>query len=78
MGKRSRNSDIKHRYTLKHSRANTEVEGIPIGGIGQWVARLGGDDVCVEELLLFRECDFDGHQFRLILEQDDKKGVPNV
>lgn len=76
--KRSRKSSTGHLYTLTYTKANTEVQGIPVGGISAWVARLGGDDITCEELLLYRECELEGETFRLRLEGAVRKEVGDV
>jgi hypothetical protein len=78
MGKRIRKSETNHLYTIKYTKGNTEVNGIPVGGIGAWVARLGGDDILLEELMLYRQCEYDGEVMTLILEQAVRKEVKNA
>jgi hypothetical protein len=65
-----RNLDVK--FTFKCSQGNTIVTGVPLGAIGEWVGRLGGDDLCVEELILFGEAFFNGVKFELIKEDKSK------
>jgi hypothetical protein len=78
MGKRSRVSVTGHLYDLHYTKSNTEVIGIPVGGIGAWVARLGGDDIAIEELLLYRQIDLDGEVMTLKLQQAVRKEVSNA
>ena len=77
MTKRNRKSATGHLYDLHYTKSNTEVIGIPVGGIGAWVARLGGDDVAVEELLLYRQIDIDGEVMSIKLQQAVRKEVTN-
>lgn len=74
---KARKSSTGHIYTLTYSKGNTEVQGIPVGGIGAWVARLGGDDITCEELMLYRESELEGHTFQLRLEGAVRKEVSN-
>ncbi len=74
---RARKSSTGHLYTLTYTKGNTEVQGIPVGGIGAWVARLGGDDITCEELMLYRESELEGHTFQLRLEGAIRKEVSN-
>lgn len=74
---KTRKSSTGHLYTLIYSKGNTEVQGIPVGGIGAWVARLGGDDITCEELMLYRESELEGHTFQLRLEGAVRKEVSN-
>ncbi len=39
-------------YTLHNTAGNTTIENIHEGRIGMWVARMGGDDLDLERLLL--------------------------
>ena len=64
-----RNTDIT--FTFKCSKGNTIVTGVPLGALGDWVGRLGGDDLCVEELIYFNEAYFNDVKFEIIRE--DKK-----
>lgn len=42
-------------YALHYTLGDTTIYGIEEGKIGAWVARLGGDDKQLEQLLLHRE-----------------------
>lgn len=42
-------------YALHYTLGDTTIYGIEEGKIGAWVARLGGDDKQLEQLLLDRE-----------------------
>ena len=75
--RRNRKSTTNHLYTLTYTKGNAEVVGIPVGGIGAWVARLGGDDIVMEELMLYREAEYDGETFRLRLQDAIRKEVGN-
>jgi len=67
MGKgQRRNLDVK--FTFKCSQGNTIVTSVPLGAIGDWVGRLGGDDLCIEELIYFGEAFYNGIKFELIKE----------
>lgn len=53
------------------SQGNTIVDGVPLGAIGDWVGRLGGDDLCVEELIYFKSAECNGVKFE-IKEREEK------
>ena len=65
-----RNLEVK--FDLTCSKGNTTISGCPLGSVGQWVAQMGGDDLCVEELLYFKEAEFSGFKFTLKPHKDGK------
>lgn len=62
-----RNTSVK--FTLTCTTGNTIVKSVPLGSIGEWIGRLGGDDLCVEELIYFKEADYNGVKFTINQER---------
>jgi hypothetical protein len=62
--------DLSVKFTLTCSQGNTCVEGVPLGAVGDWVGRMGGDDLAVEALIYFGEHTMDtGLKFTLVREK---------
>lgn len=55
-------------YTIFYSLGNTEIHGVEKGQIGMWVAKFGGNDAQMEELLLEREVKIGREKITLKLE----------
>lgn len=73
MSKRNNRRNLEVKFTFKCSIGNTIVEGIPLGSVGEWVGRMGGDDLTIEELLYFgHHIDEKGTEWSMVTKS--KKG----
>ena len=56
------------KFTFKCSVGNTTITGVPLGKIGMWVAKMGGDDLTIEELILSKKATFNDIKFEIAQE----------
>lgn len=61
------------KFTFKCSQGNTIIAGVPIGSVGMWVAKLGGDDLTIEELLINKKAEFNGIKFEIKEEAKNER-----
>jgi len=71
---RNNRRNVQVKFTFTCTQGNTTITGVPLGGIGMWVAKMGGDDLCIEELIYFGEAYYNEIKFNIYKEEasDDK------
>jgi hypothetical protein len=74
MRTKRRNDEVK--FTFRCNQGNTEIAGVPLGAIGEWVGRMGGDDLAVEELIYTGKATCNSLEFTITLEKKGGKNEP--